>query len=558
MKMKLTKLFIASCLPLFMSAQSMNNCVVANSDTAYLHGNAIKTIISADGSLFWDGANAQFWVPYNSGSTQQTSTIFAGGLWIGGYDSGGNLKLAAQTYNQSGADYFYGPLDSVGTTNSNVCGDYNRVWRVDAPMVQAHLQHYIATGGNVTQVDSILLAWPGRNNPHLSTTLGFSLPANRDFAPFYDKNGDNIYNPFDGDYPVFDSNDSTAIASSMTWNIYNDNGNIHASTGGQALLVEVHQTAYALNCPNDPLLNHTIFIRQSIVSRNTLALFDVRAGLWFDFDLGCYQDDYAGTAVGHNAVFAYNGDANDELNCGFGTYGYGVKPPVQSAMLLNQNLYKSMYYENSTDPQRGNPGTAIQHYRLINGQFLNGTTAPDYMYDGMPSDTSASANTMVHAAAVPNDFRNLMVVNLDTLRPNAVHHIDVAYVYHRDSSLADNIEMTDLVYSELPIVQGWYDNGFPASCFPAQTLAVRQALNANASLVRLFPNPNTGSFSIETPSEQDYQLQIFDMTGRLLYEKALRGANTYSVELPSLAAGMYFYQLANEKESYSGKLLIKQ
>src|SRR5215203_7468156 len=88
----------------------------------YFDINNIKARINADGHLFWDEiGTASFEVPQGGGK----HSIFAGGLWIGGYDNNGNLRTAAQTYRQSGGDFWPGPY-GVDTLNTF----WHRVWKI--------------------------------------------------------------------------------------------------------------------------------------------------------------------------------------------------------------------------------------------------------------------------------------------------------------------------------------------------------------------------------------------------------------------------------------------
>ena len=59
--------------------------------------------------MWWDlVGNAEYEVPKGSGK----NSLFAGAIWIGGKDAAGNLKVAAQTYRQSGSDFWPGPVDT--------------------------------------------------------------------------------------------------------------------------------------------------------------------------------------------------------------------------------------------------------------------------------------------------------------------------------------------------------------------------------------------------------------------------------------------------------------
>lgn len=546
----------------FLFAQQWLSAQVCNTPTAFtmLHGNEIRAYIPNNGGLFSDGNQALFQVPYDAAAVQQTASIFAGGLWMSAQEGSGNILGAVRTYG-NGTDYFAGPLnDTFGTTTGQNCTDFNQVWQITRAQIETHLQDY-NDDGIIQNPQTVLLTWPGRNNPRFFGEMGFYLPADRDFAPFYDHDGDGNYDPLAGDYPVFEHGDPTAIASHLVWTVFNDNGNTHTESNMQAMLMEVQLTAYSLHCPSDPILNRTIFTRHKLVNHNNLILSAGAFGLWLDFDLGNYNDDYVGTAPLLNAVFAYNADNFDETTSG--AVGYGAKPPVQSVKLLNQNLYKAMVYENSASPVNGNPSGSGYH-RLLHGIWNDGSVPMhngqpvNFLYSDAPTDTAAAAFSMINNNVVPNDFRMVMSVNIDTIFPDSIYILDAAYVYHRDTSLADNIEMTNLVYTELPQVQNWYDNGFPASCFPTQTLAVQRALDGLATAeLRLYPNPNKGQFTLELPTDATYQFRIFDMTGRLLHQQELNGSIAHSIELLDLQAGMYFYQ-ANDSnnQTFSGKLIL--
>ncbi len=90
--------------------------------------------------------------------------------------------------------------------------------------------------------------------------------------------------------------------------------------------------AYAYDCPSDSAINNTIFLNYKIYNRSMFTLTNAYAGMWTDFDLGNYGDDYVGCDVARGAFYAYNGDNNDEdAN---GASGYGTHPPAQGVVFL--------------------------------------------------------------------------------------------------------------------------------------------------------------------------------------------------------------------------------
>jgi hypothetical protein len=97
----------------------MANCP-APSASKELWVNNVRAIIFNGGDMWWDlfgSGNAYYVVPAVSNLKDGISSSFAGAVWVGGLDAGGQLKVAAMTYRQSGIDFWPGPLD---TTNASV------------------------------------------------------------------------------------------------------------------------------------------------------------------------------------------------------------------------------------------------------------------------------------------------------------------------------------------------------------------------------------------------------------------------------------------------------
>nr|MBK9651947.1 hypothetical protein [Bacteroidota bacterium] len=68
--------------------------------------NNVRCRFLTGGDWWWqpNTSDAKYEVPINSGS----HSIYAGALWIGGTDDNGNIKVAAQTYRQTGDDFWAG------------------------------------------------------------------------------------------------------------------------------------------------------------------------------------------------------------------------------------------------------------------------------------------------------------------------------------------------------------------------------------------------------------------------------------------------------------------
>lgn len=440
-----------------------------------LNGNNIRALITGGGSLFFDGNDAGFQVPV----PDPLHTIFAQGMWLGAVDPAGNLKVAAQTYGLSDdyTDYFAGPLDEMGAANRESCRQWDRAWNVFRYQVEAHRQDF-ADNGAIDNPIAEIMGWPGKGNPFFSGIYGFDLPsASQGLAPFFDQDGDGSYNPMAGDYPMPPR--TAVVPEQMAWTIFNDAGNIHSESQGEPLQVEVQLAAWAYQCADNPQLNNTIFTSYKVINRGFELLDSLHLGLWVDFDLGCFTEDFVGSAPALNTAFVYNQDNEDDVNCGFGVTGYGENPPVQAVTVLNKALAYMMYYNNgSIDVPffSVDPVTSLEYYRYLTGHWRDGaplsfggigydptgTNPPtNFAFPGDPNDPSQWS---AFSEGLPfADQRVVSVVRLEALPPGALEEVDVAYSYFREED-ADHLGNVTAMYAGIENLQAWYDGRFEDIC----------------------------------------------------------------------------------------------
>jgi hypothetical protein len=75
----------------------------------------------------------------------------------------------------------------------------------------------------------------------------------------------------------------------------------------------------------------------------------------------------------------------------------------------------------------------------------------------------------------------------------------------------------------------------------------------------LFPNPNNGKFSISylLPQNKDGTLEIFDLTGNIIYKQKLPMWSTMQhISIPNLADGVYLIKIISGNNSISKKLIV--
>ncbi len=66
--------------------------------------------------------------------------------------------------------------------------------------------------------------------------------------------------------------------------------------------------------------------------------------------------------------------------------------------------------------------------------------------------------------------------------------------------------------------------------------------------VKVYPNPFTDKLFIELDSETSANFILYDLTGKVLLKKTIKGYTATTVELPNIAAGIYFYECRNETD----------
>jgi hypothetical protein len=80
--------------------------------------------------------------------------------------------------------------------------------------------------------------------------------------------------------------------------------------------------------------------------------------------------------------------------------------------------------------------------------------------------------------------------------------------------------------------------------------------------VRLYPNPNNGSFQVvfAENSGQTATISVMNILGESVYEtNAINNANaSLTINLNNLANGTYFVQVVNVDKVYTNKLIISK
>ncbi len=171
----------------------------------------------------------------------------------------------------------------------------------------------------------------------------------------------------------------------------------------------------------------------------------------------------------------------------------------------------------------GSPDNTVLEFRL---QESLSDPSPQVLHK-LPLDTSYSAWKM---AAVTVD-----------MALNPAKHLLVVCVQNSDASARSVVGIDNLEFCTDQMVG------------TAQPFQLGQ--------IRIFPNPNTGSFQVALPqaAAPGTVFRVTDLTGRWVLEsRALAGSALQTVEARDLAAGLYFLQVVSEGKVLAVEKFVKQ
>lgn len=525
--------------------------------SATLQRNNVKAVVQSNGALFQNLNQGQFIVPYQPGQPE-ISALRGAGLWLGGLDPGGNLKVAAQLYNEAGKADF-----QAGLHPQNAAGlpALNKVWRVTREQIEAHRADF-ADNGVVDNPIPEIFGWPGNNNSFFSDyNQGLSLAfTSAGLAPYWDATGTNYYDPAGGDFPMLGIRgcvgaDITPIADEMLWFTFND-AIVHTQTGAAPLNVEVQATVFAYGCQEtDNPLNDVVFVLYKIIYLGTEPISDAYFGMFTDIEIGSFNDDYAGCDPDRNLIFGYNSDGNDE---GF----YGANPPVVAIDVLRGPLDETI----QAAPIRamfpignnGNaPTTAIEYYYLLSGYNADGTPVANggFPYPDDPNDPAGDSE--VTANNPPGNRRTLSSFGPFRLDPGALNELIVAYSFTQQPG-ATPLENVAAMYDRVDALQSLFDGCFQNpenTCSPL--VSADGETNLSQLAMKVMPNPASEEVWVQFSGSESQRLEVYDATGRKVAEMFREtGASEWRLPVRQLPAGMYWIKAQGLDGSFAAKPLV--
>jgi hypothetical protein len=562
----------------------------------------VAASVNSSGALFRgiDGMSG-FEFPKGSG----VHTMYSSALWLAAMDQNNQLHTAAAKFGMDQEDFYPGPLtvDGTASTTASVMETYDRVWLANATDVERHLL-FLESVNNGTfndlfpdgyQAPQWFNEWPAMGDVAAGQDLFL--------APFMDYDGDLVYVPENGDYPLFPGDECAYF-------IMNDRGGVHELSQGEPLGVEIHCFVYSFNDALDQALNNSIFVRYEIINRSTQSFSDVYAGIWSDLDIGNPTDDYVGSHVSAAAYYGYNGDSFDEASAV--SLGYGAEIPVQAVAILNGPLLPAneaddelpaalegyetygaygtgfgdgvmdnerlgltsfLYHVSGTNPVSGDPNTANDFYNYLTSTWQDGslvvhggngngssTSVPSkYMFSGTSdpaflgtSGVEVDAWTEETALNMPSDRRGMGAMGPFELAPGAHQTIDVVYaaIAHESTSSTVEQQVEDIV---IDLREAFFGSIY--SEIPSVGITVgMEELSAKSAVVRMYPNPAEQLVSFLHPAGT--RIEIYSADGKLAAQW-LATATSSQMDVDQLQPGIYVVKASGKTTSHSEMLIVR-
>ncbi len=510
----------------------------------YMDINNVRTMILNGGDMWWDLNSAKYEIPKVTDPNQRRlNSIFSGSLWIGGIDGSNNLKIAANTYRQSGVDFFSGPIDTFASVTANQCTLYDKIWKI----TRVELEDFINSKFDPSKITADMETWPG-NHPNFGagTTSHF-------MAPYVNVGGSLDYEP-GVDYPLLpgdDPNTKDTIESApdeALWWVYNDKGNVHTETDALPIGLELHTTAFAFKT-NDEINNMTFYTTE-IINRGSDYLDKCYFGEWVDPDLGNYADDYVGCDVPRSLGICYNGDDDDD-----GILGYGLNPPTVGVDFFkgprdeNGNplgMGKFVYYDNDWSLY-GNPQTAQHFYNYLKGIWKNnvqmtyggngrtGTDTCSYMFPGTTDPAGRYNWTEKLAGNQAGDRRFLQSAGPFKLMPGARNEVTVGVVWAK-ASTGGATGSIELLRQADDKAQKLFNNNFKITDGPSSPDFTVQELDKEL-IINLSSDQNS---KFATQKIEKYSANVIGSAGNTINYK-FQGYQIYQLKDASVTSG----ELAN-------------
>ncbi|MGK0365603.1 MAG: hypothetical protein ACI85O_002669 [Saprospiraceae bacterium] len=553
---------LISLLLLFLSFSSTAQTIRATA-TAEVESGNLNFVIRNDGSLFHQNGETGKFIGATNAEGEKPALLDFAGLWIAGFQEGGFKASVATNRNIDTSHFAPGPTTLPYNLPLSIDKQeiFNQIWSVTAEDVLAHIADF-ALDQEIDTIRESVYQWPAYGNEHFQSL--FDDTEDNDIieerylvnAPYFDWNGDGEYTPSLGDYPLLEllpDKVNGKRVNQMYYTVYNDHNNPN-----DKMKINVHQTAFTIECDEHSILNNTIFIDYEFTNQASNNIDSIRFGWFVDAALSCSKNNYAGTDTTTNSLYFYNGQDYDNSmqNEECENLPFPQNTPVVSLVNLSNNENEcwtnTMSFNQSgfgsgaqTEPQ-----SVVEYYRYLKGLWrdetpLNygengyGWTEPTaYIYPGNPATQEGwtMQNDYLHPDVLERYFlastdnygfyeypAGFLQLGLAPLYSKQSRRKTIAFTFHQDdteNTLTNARSARDSLYR-------WYN--LSGEEFPEYRISLGEncfrshppCLPPIEPIVSLYPNPVHDFITIRLSQKDMKYVKIYNVSGQLLLENEI-------------------------------------
>jgi hypothetical protein len=399
----------------------------------------------------------------------------------------------------------------ANTMNDAYYERYHRVWRLDRAMVQNHISNW-DDPGYTPHPD--IRDWPGNGSQQNGE------PAQ--LAPFFDMDGDGLYEPYQGDYPEFKGTQAV-------YSIQHTGLDPFVSLDVPVLPFDLHVMQYAFES-DDAAIKNTVFVKYKFINRGEQVFDSLVFGQFADFDIGCPHDDLFGCDSTRSLFFGYNGSDSDP-GCE-GVNGFLGQQPSQGVRILNSAM-RSHSLAIRLNPPTQTSFVDILHGTVQGQPFTEAGYPSHFQFPG-----GVWTDTLVTPATI--DRKSVGATGPFTLGPGDTLCIDLAFIYARAPS-GGAFASVETLKLRSDSVQAYYNaQGLSCRQFPVMT-----GLNerTGVTVMQVYPNPASQQVIIAglMPGEL---LVVLDLQGRTVYS-ARAQQERITLDVGAWAPGAYVARSGN-------------
>ena len=532
-------------------------------DSIWLEAKNLRICLRADGSLYSGSPGGAVQYRHQTLLGEKwVNVVQDAGLWFGGIDPAGNLKLSVQSFEPRATDFLAG-LPNLPESA--------RFWQVSFDDVARHVLDY-SEDAIINEPIEAIFAWPGRGNRFFREYNGFDLPAGfyANNNAFFDRNYNSIYEPDKGEYPIssrFKGYYGLYYPEQITaFFFHTDDFTLETAYSG--FPVSGIGFAYTYDCQDDPVFKNSVFFSWTWQHTGPERSDSCQIGLFLNSDIGNPNDDYQGSRW--NAYFAYNADSLYDAR-------FGLQPPVLSlctvhspldtfgypAQLRVMPIGKPYADDPSNPPSISFPEKSNEYYNYLTGAWRDGQPltkgGTGYNLGGEFAPSAFPGNpykpgiwSEVNAKNKRGDRRAVLSWDYQTLLPGSLQQLIYFLTVHpAPGNSKTQFEKFNDIFFTLDNISTWMD-GLPYVFGPAPNCPSLPGPIFSNFLIRCYPNPVSDVLNIQFEGGSPTLMRLYDVHQRIVGEikpylpfEFWSTGNPAQLSVRHLPSGVYYLEVGS-------------